>query len=60
MEPATAHNLRGISISLLTLTQLLNPYICYCYIVLVTLGCRALHYTGHGLQACLAFEVTLH
>ena len=23
---------------------------------LVTLGCRALHYTGHGLPSCLAFE----
>jgi hypothetical protein len=26
--------------------------------MLVTLGCRALHYTGHGLPACLAFEVS--
>ena len=23
---------------------------------LVTLGCRALHYTGHGMPTCLAFE----
>jgi hypothetical protein len=23
---------------------------------LVTLGCRALHYTGHGMPGCLAFE----
>jgi hypothetical protein len=24
---------------------------------LVTMGCRTLHYTGHGLPSCLAFEV---